>query len=304
VVVARGGRGGRGNASLASPKNRAPREAERGEPGEEHTVELEVRTIADAGLVGLPSAGKSTLLAAMTAARPKIAAYPFTTLSPNVGVAGGEGERFVLADVPGLIEGAHAGKGLGDRFLRHVMRCPVLVVVVDLTSENPVEDVRVVRDELASYDASLAERPYLIAATKCDLAPDGGAAAAGRLSEIGETLRVSGETGEGVEELLDRLGRLVVAAPRPGPEDRPAVVLRPGRPAFTVTEEAGRFRVSGTRVERWVSETDFDDPRSVAALQDRLAKEGVERKLAAAGARRGDEVMIGDRTFEYLPEED
>src|SRR6266536_1933802 len=233
AIVARGGRGGRGNASLASARNRVPRVAEQGEPGEEARLDLELRLVADVGLVGLPNAGKSTLLATLTAARPKIAPYPFTTLQPNLGVSGEE-ERVVVADVPGLIEGAHQGRGLGLEFLRHVARCRVLVSVVDLTNEDPAGDIETVRAEVAAFDPDLR--------------------------------------------------------------------IRPAREPFVVRREGDRFRVSGPRVERWVAEVDMDDEAQVAALQRRLIRAGVERRLAEAGARRGDEVVIGRAEFEFVPD--
>ena len=299
VVVAHGGRGGRGNASLASGRDRAPQTAERGEPGEERRLRLELRLVADVGLVGLPNAGKSTLLAGLTAARPKVADYPFTTLTPNLGVAGEE-RRVVLADVPGLIEGAHQGRGLGDRFLRHVSRSRALAFVVDVAGEDPVRDLRLVRAEVAAYDPDLAERPWLIVATKADLLDDGEAERrAEALREDAETHLVSGETGEGLEALAERLGLL---ADQSTVERKPFVVLRPGREPFTVRREGDGFRVEGRVVERWVEETDLEDPAQVATLQDRLRREGVEGRLEELGARRGDEVRIGDRAFEYHPE--
>ena len=299
AVVARGGRGGRGNSALSGPKNRAPRNAEAGEPGEERRLQLELRLVADVGLVGLPNAGKSTLLSKLTAARPKIADYPFTTLSPNLGVAEAE-ERFVVADVPGLIEGAAEGRGLGHRFLRHVTRCRALAIVVDASAEDPAGDVRTVRAELEAYDPQLADRPSIVVATKADLVPGRVASRTG-ISADGEVVFVSGVTGEGVDDLAERLDRLAREAP---PEERkPYVVLRPGRERFTIRKEGERYRVIGRDVERWVADTDFDDPRSVTELQKRLSKEGVERQLAAAGAVRGDEVVIGDRAFEFYPGE-
>ncbi len=297
AVVARGGRGGRGNASLASPGNRVPRTAEAGEPGEEKRLLLELRIVADVGLVGLPNAGKSTLLSKLTAARPKIAAYPFTTLTPNLGVADGE-RRFVVADIPGLVEGAHEGRGLGDRFLRHVRRCRALVIVVDLADADPPADLATVRRELAAYDPELTARPFVVVGTKADLVGDASSTAS-RLAP--DAFVVSGLTGEGIEALAERLASLAIL--EPGEEPRAYVVLRPGRPRFVVRREGDRFRVVGRGVERWVAETDFDDPRGVVELQRRLTKEGVERQLAAAGARRGDEVVIGDRAFEFIPEE-
>jgi GTP-binding protein len=299
AVVARGGRGGRGNASVASRRGGVPPPAEAGEPGEEKQLNVELRIVADIGLVGLPNAGKSTLLGRLTAARPKVAAYPFTTLTPNLGVTSAVGERFVVADVPGLVEGAHRGKGLGDRFLRHVTRCRGLVFVVDLSAPDPVADLETVRKELAAFDPVVASRPCLVVGTKGDLVPDA-ADAARRLSP--DALAVSGLAGHGIEELAERMAALARVMPEREEERRPFVMLRPARPPFVVKREGQRFRVVGRGVERWVSETDFDDPRKVVQLQKRLAKEGVEKELAAMGARRGDEVLIGERAFEFLPD--
>ncbi|MEX1046925.1 MAG: GTPase ObgE [Actinomycetota bacterium] len=296
LVVAEGGRGGRGNASLSGRKNRAPRTAEPGETGEERRLELELRVVADVGLVGLPSAGKSTLLSKLTAAKPKIAAYPFTTLAPNLGITEGEA-RVVVADLPGLIEGAHEGKGLGHRFLRHVMRCRVLVLVVDLSSPDPAGDLQTVNEELAAYDPTLVSRPSIVAATKSDLTED---PAAGAKGLHGDVCIVSGVTGEGVEELASRIYAL--ASEAPAPPDESYVVLRPGKPEFEIRREGKAFRVTGRSVERWVNDTDFEDERSIISLQKRLLDEGVEARLAELGARPGDEVVIGDRAFAFVPE--
>jgi GTP-binding protein len=297
AVVARGGRGGRGNAAVATQRDRVPRSAEAGEAGEDRRLSVELRTVADLGLVGLPNAGKSTLLAGLTAAHPKIADYPFTTLSPNLGVAG-EDERFVVADVPGLVEGAHAGRGLGHRFLRHVSRCSALVLVVDLASSDPAADLEIVRSELGAYDPALASRPTIVVGTKADLAP----AVDAQALLGGGAIAVSAVTSVGMDRLRERLSALAKEAEALA-EDRSAyVVLRPARPRFTVTREGGRFRVVGRGVERLVSETDLEDPAKVERLQRRLVKEGVERELVSAGARRGDEVLIGDVAFEFIPE--
>jgi GTP-binding protein len=298
AVVARGGRGGRGNAALVTARNRLPA-AEAGEPGEEVRLAVELRIVANVGLVGLPNAGKSTLLAALTAARPKIADYPFTTLSPNVGVADADERRYVVADIPGLIEGASEGRGLGHRFLRHVSRCRALVLVVDLAAEDPSADLATLRAELAAYDPELAARPALAVGTKLDLVPEADPAAAIGAGALG----VSAVTGEGLDRLRERLSALAAQAEAASEERRPYVVLRPARPRFTVAREGGRFRVVGRGVERWVAEADLDDPGNLAKLQRRLLKEGVERELVAAGARRGDEVVIGEVTFEFLPED-
>jgi GTP-binding protein len=299
AVVAQGGRGGRGNAALASARNRVPRTAEPGEDGEEKRLRVELRTVADVGLVGLPNAGKSTLLSRLSAARPKIANYPFTTLTPNLGVAGGDGDRFVVADIPGLVEGAHEGRGLGHRFLRHIMRCRALVLVVDLSSGDPSADLATLRDELSAYDRELGMRRSIVVGTKADLVDDARSMASA-LEE--EALAVSAVTGEGLDDLLARVGALSKAAEAAEPEPTPFVVLRPGRPRFTVVREGGGWRVKGRNVERWVLETDLDDEAGLATLQRRLIKEGIERRLAEMGANPGDEVAIGDRVFEFTPD--
>ena len=301
AIVAAGGRGGRGNVAFAGPRNRVPRTAEPGEGGEERRVRVELRTVADVGLVGLPNAGKSTLLSRLTAAKPKIADYPFTTLTPNLGVAGRDDDRFVVADIPGLVEGASGGKGLGHRFLRHIVRCRALVLVVDLAAPDAVADLATLREELTAYDPDLADRPSIVVGSKADLVEDPSAEAA---AIAPHALAVSAMTGAGVEELLERLGLLSDEAAEAEPERSPFVVLRPGRPRFTITREGDgrRWRVEGRGVERWVSEADMDDDRDVERLQQRLVKDGVERQLAALGARHGDEVAILDRVFEFLPD--
>jgi len=301
AIVAAGGRGGRGNAAIATARNRAPRVAEPGEAPEERTLRLELRTVADVGLVGLPNAGKSTLLSRLTAAKPKIADYPFTTLTPNLGVAGDDAERFVVADVPGLIEGAAGGKGLGHRFLRHIVRCRALVLVVDLSADEPAADLAVLRAELAAYDPALAERRAVVVGTKSDLiddAPERAAALGGGVAVV------SAMTGDGVDRLLDRLGLLAREAAAAEPPRPATVVLRPGRPRFVVSRRDAGWEVQGSKVERWVMETDLDDDEEVARLQARLKKEGVDRALAAQGARPGDEVSIHGRVFEYQAEPD
>jgi GTPase len=297
AVVARGGRGGRGNASLATSRDRVPSGAEAGERGEEKRLSVELRIVADVGLVGLPNAGKSTLLTTLTAAHPKIADYPFTTLAPNLGVAGDD-ERFIVADVPGLVEGAHEGKGLGHRFLRHVSRCRALVIVVDLSAPDPGVDLATVRGELEAYDPAMAARASLVVGTKADLAPD-----ADPQAVLGPgAIAVSAVSGQGLEVLRTRLTALARETAAVAEERSAYIVLRPARPRFVVEREGERFRVIGRGVERWVSETDLEDPAKLERLQRRLVKEGVERELASAGARRGDEVVIGDVAFEFLPE--
>ena len=300
AVVAQGGRGGRGNAALASARNRVPRTSEPGEEGEEKRLRVELRTVADVGLVGLPNAGKSTLLSRLSAAKPKIANYPFTTLTPNLGVAGGDGDRFVVADIPGLVEGAAEGKGLGHRFLRHILRCRALVMVVDLSAADPSADLATLRAELSAYDRELGMRRSIVAGTKADLVDDPAAAAR---SVSDEALAVSAVTGEGLEGLLARLGEMSKVAQAEEPVATPYVVLRPGRPRFTVAREGRGWRVKGQHVERLLLETDLDDEIQLAKFQKRLVREGIERRLAELGASPGDEVAIGDRIFEFIPDE-
>jgi GTPase len=300
VVVARGGRGGRGNAQLATARNRVPRVAEPGEAGETKRLQVELRTVADIGLVGLPNAGKSTLLSRLTAATPKIADYPFTTLTPNLGVAETAEGRAVVADVPGLIEGAHHGRGLGHRFLKHVVRCRALVLVVDLSSDDPAADLGVLRTELGSFDRTLVTRPSIVVGTKADLVDDPAAAAA---TLQPDALAVSAIAGTGLDELRERVDALASEAAASEPERSTHVVLRPGRPRFAVKrDERGIWHVEGRSVERWVLETDLDDADELAKLQRNLRREGVFRVLEASGVVEGDDVEIRGLVFAFVPD--
>jgi GTP-binding protein len=302
VVVAHGGRGGRGNAQLANARNRVPRVAESGEAGEAKRVRVELRTVADIGLVGLPNAGKSTLLSRLTAATPKIADYPFTTLTPNLGVAETGDGRAVIADVPGLIEGAHEGKGLGHRFLRHIVRCRALVLVVDLASADPSSDLAVLRTELGSYDQTLITRPSIVVGTKADLVDDPATAATALQPDA---LAVSALTGAGVEEFRARVDALASEAAASEPERTTHVVLRPGRPRFAVKrDERGTWHVEGRSVERWVLEADLDDEDELAKLQRNLRREGVFRVLEASGVAEGDDVEIRGLVFAFVRDAD
>lgn len=319
LVAAAGGRGGLGNAALASKARRAPGFALLGEPGESRDLVLELKSVADVGLVGFPSAGKSSLIAVLSAARPKIADYPFTTLVPNLGVVTAGETVFTVADVPGLIPGASQGKGLGLDFLRHIERCAVLVHVVDLGTEepgrDPVSDVDALESELARYTPSLgtdlADRPRIVALNKLDL-PD-----AHDLAEMVRpefearglpVVEISTATREGLRELTFAMARVVEQARADRPPVEPArIVLRPravNESGFTVTpdpEQPGGFVVHGERPERWIRQTNLDNDEAVGYLADRLNRLGVEAALAKLGAEPGAPVTIGAVTFDWEP---
>ena len=301
LVAAAGGRGGKGNARFATPTRRSPAFAQKGAGGDERKLRLELRLLADVGLVGFPNAGKSTLISRISKARPKIADYPFTTLTPNLGVVTSSEESFVVADIPGLVEGAHAGKGLGHRFLRHVSRAAVLVFMVDLaaTDRDPFLDHDVLSAELEAFDPELAERPSIVVASKFDAAGD----RAGELSQrLPAALPISAVTGHNIPELVDRLSDLVDRARKdmPAPVGYVRHVVRDD--PIRVERENGAWRVRGRRAERAVETTDLDNEEAVARLQRLLVTMGVERLLAEAGARAGDEVRIGDAAFDFEPE--
>ena len=311
-LAARGGRGGRGNAALSGPGRRIAGFHEKGEPGRQRRLTLELRSLADAGLVGFPNAGKSSIVARASAARPKVADYPFTTLEPVLGVVRAGDHDFVLADVPGLIPGAAAGKGLGHRFLRHVTRSAVLVHVLDLhplePGRDPEADLAALEAELAAYDPELADRPAMVVANKVDL-PEGRA----RLPEAEAAARrrglpffaVSAVTGEGIAEFLYALGAEVgqARAARPaGSAAPPAAIAADPEVPISVTREGPGFRVHGDRPERWVAMTDLDNSEAVAYLQRRLRRAGVDDLLAGAGASPGDEVVVGEAAFEFTPD--
>jgi GTPase len=324
VVLARGGRGGRGNAAFRSSTRRAPRFHELGEPPEERWITLELKLVADVALVGFPNAGKSSLIARLSAARPKIADYPFTTLVPTLGVVRAGDLDFVVADVPGLIEGASEGRGLGHRFLRHVERAGVLVHVLDCATyeqRDPRDDLRTVLAELAAYESAAAdragwrpllERPAVVWLNKVDADPETADIVQPDLEAGGwEVLRGSAATGQGVDALRWRLGQLVarVRAERVEAEAAqdlaPRPVLRPARDRTDFRVERtddGGYRVVGDRVQRWVRMTDLGNEEAVRYLQGRLARAGVERALVEAGARRGDPVRIADEVFDFEPE--
>jgi GTPase len=310
-AIARGGRGGRGNAALANTRRRAPGFAELGEPGDRLDVVLELKSVADVGLVGFPSAGKSSLIAALSAARPKIADYPFTTLVPNLGVVQVDDDTFTIADVPGLIPGAATGKGLGLEFLRHIERCAVLAHVVDTATlepgRDPLADIDAIEAELAEY-GGLTGKPRIVVLNKIDV-PDG--------RDLADIVRpdldargmpvfeVSAATREGLAALTYALARIVrehrAAAPPPEPT---RIVLRPAAvddEGFTVEAAADGFVVHGSKPERWVRQTNFDNDEAVGYLADRLARLGVEDALVKAGAEPGVLVRIGIREFDWQP---
>ncbi len=308
-LAARGGRGGRGNAALSAGR-RVAHFHEKGESGQQRRLVLELRLLADAALVGFPNAGKSSIVARASAARPKVADYPFTTLEPVLGMVRAGEHDFVLADVPGLIPGAAAGKGLGHRFLRHVTRSAVLVHVVDLApvepGRDPEGDLAALEAELAAYDPALAARPAMVVASKLDL-PDGRArlpAAQAAAQRRGlACFGVSAVTGEGMAGFLYAVGAAVAEARAgaPAPVTAGTVVAEAEVPIRVVREGAG-FRVLGDRPERWVAMSDLDNPEALAHLQRRLRRAGVDELLAAAGARPGDEVLVGGTAFEYQPD--
>ena len=310
--VARGGRGGRGNAGLANTRRRAPGFAELGEPGERLEVVLELKSVADVGLVGYPSAGKSSLIAVISAARPKIADYPFTTLVPNLGVVRAGDDSFVVADVPGLIPGAATGKGLGLEFLRHIERCAVLAHVVDCaaleTERDPVSDIEAIEAELAAY-GGLEDRPRVVILNKIDV-PEA--------RDLAEIVRadvaakgwpvyvVSAVSREGLDDLVYGLAALVAEHRAAAPEAEPTrIVLRPRAvddTGFTIDRDAdGTYVVHGAKPERWVRQTNFDNDEAVGYLADRLARIGIEERLAKMGAEPGCLVRIGTFEFDWQP---
>ncbi|GIF26465.1 GTP-binding protein [Actinoplanes tereljensis] len=310
--VARGGRGGRGNASLANTRRKVPGFAELGEPGDRIDVVLELKSVADVGLVGFPSAGKSSLISVISAAKPKIADYPFTTLVPNLGVVQAGDQTFTVADVPGLIPGAATGKGLGMQFLRHIERTSVLVHVLDAATpeidRDPLADLDAIEAELSAY-GGLEDRPRLVVLNKIDI-PDG--------RDLAEMVRpdleargfrvfeVSAITREGLKELVYALAATVaehrLATPEP---EATRVVVRPravDESGFTVEQdEEGVFVVRGAQVERWIKQTNFDNDEALGYLADRLERLGVEAALGKKGAKAGDPVRIGVQEFDWQP---
>ena len=313
-VAATGGRGGRGNAAFRTSRRRAPKFHELGEPPQERWIVLELKLVADVALVGFPNAGKSSLISRLSAAKPKIADYPFTTLAPNLGVVQTEDLDYVVADVPGLIEGASTGKGLGHQFLRHVERAGVLVHVLDCASyeqRDPREDLATVLAELERYQDDLLERPALVFLNKTDADPDTAEIIRPDLEADGwEVITGSAVTGAGVDLLRHRMGALVTLAreERQADEDAETVLARPVlRPAsdndpITIQRTGEGWRVDSERVRRWVVMTDLDNEEAVRYLQGRLVRAGVEQALLDAGAQRGDTVDMAGFEFEFEPD--
>jgi GTP-binding protein len=307
--VAKGGRGGRGNARFASAQNRVPTLAENGEPGEERWVLLELKLLADVGLVGFPNAGKSTLISRISAAKPKIADYPFTTLTPNLGVvAVEEGGSFVVADIPGLIEGAHQGIGLGHEFLRHIERTRLILHIVDIAGvegRDPVQDVKVINTELTKYNEKLAVKPQLLVANKIDLPT-----ASENLIRLKEAFPeteiyiISAVTGQGVKELAQVVaGRVAELGPEAllvSEEEVRHVAFLEDRERFSIQQEDGVYVVSGKEIERHFAMTNFDNEASLRRFQNIIKVMGIEGALREKGAKEGDVVRIKDLEFDLI----
>jgi GTP-binding protein len=308
-VAARGGRGGRGNSRFATSTNQAPRMAERGEPGEEHWLELELKLLADVGLVGLPNAGKSTLLAAVSAARPKIADYPFTTLQPNLGVVAlDDYTTFVLADIPGLIQGASQGAGLGHEFLRHVERTRLLIHLLDGASQDPLEDFDAINTELSAFSDELADKPQIVAFNKIDLPqarelwPLVRDALEGRGHEV---LAISGLAREGTRELVNRAAQRLSEIPVPEPMVE-IPVLRPDleQDHFVIERENDAWRIRGARIERLAERTRWDLFEAVNRFQKALERMGITQAMEELGVKNGDTVFIGEYELQWGEDEE
>lgn len=306
ALVAQGGRGGRGNARFVTPVNQEPLLREAGEAGEACRVRLEVKLIADVGVIGVPNAGKSSFVGRVTAASPRVAAYPFTTLEPQLGVVETRGKPVVLAEIPGLVEGAHRGVGLGHEFLRHAERTRVFLHLIDGGAPDPLGDYRQVNEELAQYDAALAARPQVVAINKADTAETqaqlAGVTAALRALGVSPVV-MSAATGEGVQQVLDRVLQALEAAPQPEP---PAALAssavpqrRPSRSGTVERAEDGDFMVRWPAAERLVALANVDDHRVVGQLLREFRRLGVTAALEAAGVEHGDLVQIGDWAFPW-----
>ncbi len=308
-IVAKGGKGGKGNAHFATPTRQAPRFAEKGLPGEKRRLRLELKLLADVGIVGMPNAGKSTLISRISAARPKIADYPFTTLVPNLGVVKYQDTSFVVADIPGLIEGAHAGHGLGHQFLRHVERARLLLYLLDCSPfapQPPLEAFRTLQEELRLYKPELLEKPALVALNKIDTVVD-----RAELEPVRQALQaqgydvflISAYTGEGLEPLLAHLAKRVAELPPPEPIVEPTPeIAKQKREPVRVYREDDIFIVEGSLVQEIIQRTDLNNEEALQRMQRRLRGLGVFRKLQELGAQEGDTVRIGDVELEYIPD--
>ncbi|SHH20513.1 GTP-binding protein [Thermosyntropha lipolytica DSM 11003] len=304
VIVARGGRGGRGNARFVSSVNRAPTFAENGEPGEERWIRLELKLLADVGLVGFPNAGKSTLISRVSAAKPKIADYPFTTLVPNLGVVRTKnGDTFVMADIPGLIENAAEGAGLGHDFLRHIERTRVLLFVLDTAQtegRDVLEDYKILRTELEKYNPELLKRPYLIVANKMDI-PEASENFRRLKEAYGDKVHpISAVTGEGIEELIEKVYELLQQVPEDLYVGEERVVRKYEEEVpFVINKVDGVYEVSGKRIEKLVAMTNFNTEEGLRRFQHAVIKMGLEDALKEMGIKEGDIVRIKDLEFEY-----
>jgi GTP-binding protein len=302
ALVAQGGRGGRGNAAFATSTNQAPRLAENGEPGQERWLRLELKLIADVGIIGVPNAGKSTLLSVVSAARPKIAEYPFTTLQPNLGVVMVDNRDFVLADIPGLIEGAHAGTGLGHQFLRHVERTRLLIHLLDGASADPLGDFEKINDELALFDPQLARKPQVVVLNKMDLpqAQELWPQIRRQMKKLElEAMSISAVTGRGVPALLQRVADLLDSLPKEEPVTEEAKVFRLEQEPFSIAREEDGWQVRGPEVERVVAMTNWEYDEAVMRFQRILEAMGISAALEEAGIQVGDTVRIGDTELEW-----
>lgn len=309
IIVAHGGKGGRGNASFVSSVRQAPTMRELGEPGEARTIRLELRLLADVGVVGFPNAGKSTFISRISNAKPKIADYPFTTLNPHLGTVRLEdGRTFVICDLPGIIEGASEGKGLGLKFLKHISRAAVILIMLDLIDpkKEPIEAYNALLHELKKYDETLTERVRVVAGNKIDVpeAVNKSKEVEKYFKEIGVPyFAISAVTGEGVDRLIYKLAEEVEKYPRQLVKSEHHVIKPEADDIKVLKLDEGVYEVKGKKVERAVNMTDFENEESVIYLQKKLKKMGVEEKLLEAGAKKGDTVVIGKIKFDFIPEE-
>ena len=308
-LVLKGGRGGRGNQHFATSTRQVPRFAEDGEPGQEKEVILELKLLADVGLLGFPNVGKSTFLSTVTSARPKIANYQFTTLEPNLGVVKAkDGSSFVIADIPGIIEGASQGIGLGIQFLRHVERTRLLLHLIDVSGEegrSPVDDYRIINEELKKYSEKLAKRKQIIVATKCDVANEELLNQLEKLAEKNnmEFFKISSVTGEGVEKLLDYVSKLIKTLPKEELVQKEEIIvytLEDEKEKFTITKEKNQYVVKGEAVERIIRRVNIGDNESLYYLHKKLIELGVEEELKKQGIKEGDIVKISNYELEWF----